>query len=114
MVQAPLCPEVGTLRPRIDQAQLPALCKLLPGESAACKAEQEGVLEDIELSTMATEAVWVLRKLMPDGRRFIAEAQIGSTKLRRALTIGDFLVCAPAPTAPTPTPPAQPTPATTV
>ena len=105
--------ELSWAPPRIDPTE-GALCKLLPGESAAFKAEQEGMLEDIELSTMATEAVWVLRKLMPDGRRFIAEAQIGSTKLRRALTIGDFLVCAPAPTAPTPTPPAQPPPATTV
>jgi hypothetical protein len=88
--------------PRIDPTE-GALCKLLPGESAAFKAEQEGMLDDKELQAMASEAVWVLRKLMPDGRRFIAEAQVGATKLRRALTIGDFLVCAPPAPVTTPT-----------
>lgn len=96
--------EMSWAPPRIDPTE-GAVCKLLPGESAAFRAEQEGMLDDKELQAMASEAVWVLRKLMPDGRRFIAEAQVGATKLRRALTIGDFLVCAP------PTPPAQPAPA---
>jgi len=34
----------------------------------------------------------VLKKVMPDGRRVIAEAQVGLDTVRRALTIGDFLI----------------------
>lgn len=77
--------------PRIDPAP-GCVAKLLPGEAAAFREEQSGMLEDSDIEQLCSEACWVLKKVMPDGRRVIAEAQVGLDTVRRALTIGDFLI----------------------
>lgn len=83
--------ELSWAPPRIDPAP-GCVAKLLPGEAAAFREEQSGMLEDSDIDQLCSEACWVLRKVMPDGRRVIAEAQVGLDTVRRALTLGDFLI----------------------
>lgn len=83
--------ELSWAPPRIDPAP-GCVAKLLPGEAAAFREEQSGMLEDSDIDLLCSEACWVLKKVMPDGRRVIAEAQVGLDTVRRALTIGDFLI----------------------
>lgn len=83
--------ELSWAPPRIDPAP-GCVAKLLPGEAAAFREEQDGMLDATDLDQLCSEACWVLKKVMPDGRRVIAEAQVGLDTVRRALTIGDFLI----------------------
>jgi hypothetical protein len=83
--------ELSWAPPRIDPAP-GCVARLLPGEAAAFREEQDGMIDDAELDLLCTEACWVLKKVMPDGRRVIAEANVGLDTVRRALTIGDFLI----------------------
>ena len=71
----------------------------LPGEAAAFRVEQDGMIDPSELDLLCSEACWVLKKVMPDGRRVIAEANVGIDTVRRALTMGDFLIVREAPKA---------------
>lgn len=83
--------ELSWAPPRIDPSP-GCVAKLLPGEAAAFREEQSGMIEDAEIDLLCSEACWVLKKVMPDGRRVIAEAQVGLDTVRRALTLGDFLI----------------------
>lgn len=83
--------ELSWAPPRIDPAP-GCVAKLLPGEAAAFREEQSGMLEDSDIDQLCSAACWVIRKVMPDGRRIIAEAQVGLDTVRRALTLGDFLI----------------------
>lgn len=83
--------ELSWAPPRIDPAP-GCVAKLLPGEAAAFREEQDGMLDPSDLDQLCSEACWVLKKVMPDGRRVIAEAQVGLDTVRRALTLGDFLI----------------------
>lgn len=91
--------ELSWAPPRIDPAP-GCVAKLLPGEAAAFREEQDGMIDPSELDLLCSEACWVLKKVMPDGRRVIAEANVGLDTVRRALTMGDFLIVKPAPEAP--------------
>ena len=90
--------ELSWAPPRIDPAP-GCVAKLLPGEAAAFREEQDGMLEPGDLDQLCSEACWVLKKVMPDGRRVIAEATVGLDTVRRALTMGDFLIVREAPKA---------------
>lgn len=90
--------ELSWAPPRIDPAP-GCVAKLLPGEAAAFREEQDGMIEPGDLDQLCSEACWVLKKVMPDGRRVIAEAQVGLDTIRRALTMGDFLIVREAPKA---------------
>ena len=83
--------ELSWAPPRIDPAP-GCIAKLLPGEAAAFREEQSGMIDDAEIDLLCSEACWVLKKVMPDGRRVIAEANVGLDTVRRALTMGDFLI----------------------
>ncbi len=83
--------ELSWAPPRIDPAP-GCVARLLPGEAAAFREEQDGMIDDAEIDLLCSEACWVLKKVMPDGRRVIAEANVGLDTVRRALTIGDFLI----------------------
>jgi len=83
--------ELSWAPPRIDPAP-GCIAKLLPGEAAAFREEQDGMIDPSELELLCSEACWVLKKVMPDGRRVIAEANVGLDTVRRALTMGDFLI----------------------
>lgn len=90
--------ELSWAPPRIDPAP-GCVAKLLPGEAAAFREEQSGMIDPSELDLLCSEACWVLKKVMPDGRRVIAEANVGLDTVRRALTMGDFLIVREAPKA---------------
>ncbi len=90
--------ELSWAAPRIDPAP-GCVAKLLPGEAAAFREEQSGMIDDTDLDLLCSEACWTIRKVMPDGRRIIAEAQIGLETVRRAMTLGDFLIVREAPKA---------------
>lgn len=90
--------ELSWAPPRIDPAP-GCVAKMLPGEAAAFREEQDGMLENSDIDQLCSEAVWVIRKVMPDGRRVIAEAQVGLDTVRRAMTMGDFLIVREAPKA---------------
>ena len=90
--------ELSWAPPRIDPAP-GCVAKLLPGEAAAFREEQDGMLDPAELDLLCSEACWVIRKVMPDGRRIIAEANVGLETVRRAMTMGDFLIVREAPKA---------------
>lgn len=90
--------ELSWAPPRIDPAP-GCIAKMLPGEAAAFREEQSGMIDDAEIDLLCSEACWVLKKVMPDGRRVIAEANVGLETVRRAMTMGDFLIVREAPKA---------------
>lgn len=90
--------ELSWAAPRIDPAP-GCIAKMLPGEAAAFREEQSGMIDPTELDLLCSEACWTIRKVMPDGRRVIAEANVGLETVRRAMTLGDFLIVREAPKA---------------
>lgn len=90
--------ELSWAPPRIDPSP-GCVARLLPGEAAAFREEQDGMLDPAELDLLCSEACWTIRKVMPDGKRIIAEANVGLETVRRAMTMGDFLIVREAPKA---------------
>lgn len=86
--------ELSWAAPRFDPttAVVGVKLSLFPGAAAALREEQDGEIDSADLEQLCSEAVWVLRKVMQDGRKFICEAPVGLSTLRHIWAAGDFLV----------------------